>query len=114
MPLSDGAFIAKPAVTVLAASTVAMQGPVPLHAPDQPVNVDCVSAKAVSVTSVPAGKLALQVPPHVMPASPRARFLNLSEDDGEFMAPPCLEELRTIDRQNSAFACKQGAESPAA
>jgi len=41
------------AVTDLAASTVTVQAPVPLHAPLQPVKLDPEAAVAVSVTDVP-------------------------------------------------------------
>jgi hypothetical protein len=58
----------KLAVTNFAASTVTEHvPPVPLHAPDQPVNAEAESATAVSVTTVAAVKLAEHVPPHTMP-----------------------------------------------
>ncbi len=41
------------AVTVLAASIVTSQAPVPEHAPPQPVNVEPVAGVGVSVTTVP-------------------------------------------------------------
>src|SRR5256885_87220 len=56
------------AVTALAAVIVTLHAPVPLHAPDQPANVDPVAALAVSNTTVPWVKLAEQVVPHEMPA----------------------------------------------
>ena len=43
----------KVAVTLLLASTVTVQMPVPLHAPLQPVNAEPPAAVAVSVTIVP-------------------------------------------------------------
>jgi hypothetical protein len=48
------------AVTLLAASMVTMQSPVPVHPFDQPVNVSPVAATAVSTTTVPW----LNVPVH--------------------------------------------------
>ena len=47
---------------------VTTQGPVPLHAPPQPVNVVPAAGVAVSVTVLPLAKLALQVPPQLIPA----------------------------------------------
>jgi len=47
----------KLAVTDFAASAVTRHVPVPLHDPDQPVNVEVPSAAAVSVTCVPLVKL---------------------------------------------------------
>jgi hypothetical protein len=41
--------------------------PVPLHAPDQPENVDPVLGVAVSVMEVPAAKPALHVWPQLIP-----------------------------------------------
>ncbi len=43
------------------------QGPVPLQAPLQPANVDPPAGAAVSVTGVPAAKLAVQVGAQEMP-----------------------------------------------
>ncbi len=52
-----GGSRAKVAVTVWAALMVTSQGPVPEHPePDQPVNSDAWSGRAVRVTSVPAVK----------------------------------------------------------
>jgi hypothetical protein len=50
----------KVAVTVAVPLMVMMQLPVPVQGPDQPVKVDPVVATAVSVTTVPAGKVGLQ------------------------------------------------------
>jgi hypothetical protein len=58
---------AKLAVTLVFAVSVSAQVEVPLHAPDQPVNVDPVAGVAVSVTAVPLAKLALHVWPQSMP-----------------------------------------------
>jgi hypothetical protein len=57
----------KLAVTDLAASTVTMHVPVPVHAPDQPANCDVPSGVAVRVTWVPVVKPAAQVLPQSMP-----------------------------------------------
>src|SRR3954467_13589438 len=56
------------AVTVLAASIVPRQAPVPLHAPPQPVNAEPAAALAVSVTGVPSGKSCAHAAPQSMPA----------------------------------------------
>jgi len=47
----------KLADTDSAVSMVTEQVPVPLHAPDQPMNVDVPPGAAVSVTTVPLAKL---------------------------------------------------------
>ena len=57
----------KLAVTLLAASIVTTQLPVPLHAPLQPPNVLPLAAAAVSVTTVPDVNAAEHVPGHAMP-----------------------------------------------
>jgi len=60
----------KVAVTVVAAETVTVQAPVPVHpAPLQPLplKIEPAAGAAVSVTAVPLGKLAAQVAPQVMP-----------------------------------------------
>jgi hypothetical protein len=44
-----------------------MQLAVPVQAPDQPTNVESLAGVAVSVTVVVAGKVAVQVPPQLMP-----------------------------------------------
>jgi hypothetical protein len=62
------AAVLKVAVTEAVVEAIKLQVPVPLHAPDQPANVDPALGAAVSVTEVPAAKLALQVEPQVMPA----------------------------------------------
>ena len=46
---------------------VTLQLPVPVHAPDQPVNVDPVAADAVSVTDAPLFAVAVQVDPQEIP-----------------------------------------------
>src|SRR3989454_9468469 len=59
----------KVAVTVVAAETVAPHGAVPLHPPPlQPTNTEPPSGAAVTVTTVPAAKLAEQIAPQVTPA----------------------------------------------
>lgn len=55
-------------MTVAAAFIVTTHAPVPLHAPDQPVNDDEASAAAVSVTAVPKLYGSEQSAPQVMPA----------------------------------------------
>ena len=55
------------AVTVLAASIVTTQGPVPVQAPDQPANVDPVNAAGVNVTDVPCENDAEHVTPQSIP-----------------------------------------------
>lgn len=56
------------AVTAVAALSVTMQVPVPVHAPLQPANVDPLAGAAVSVTGVPVAKLPEHVGPQLMPA----------------------------------------------
>jgi hypothetical protein len=55
------------AVTDLAASIVAVQVPVPIHAPLHPVNIEVPSGAAVSATTVLESNNALQVEPQFMP-----------------------------------------------
>src|SRR5688572_25126298 len=65
------ACIARPkvAVTVAAAETVSVHGPVPEQPPpDQPLNDEPVAGVAVRVTIVPASKLSEQSAPQSMPA----------------------------------------------
>src|SRR5690348_9355092 len=49
-----GGIAAKVAVTLLAASIVTLQAPVPEHAPDQPLSCDPEAGVAVRATTVPA------------------------------------------------------------
>jgi hypothetical protein len=56
------------AVTELAPVNVTLQVLVPVHAPDQPANVEVAFGAAVSVTMAPLVKLALHVGPQLMPA----------------------------------------------
>jgi hypothetical protein len=65
---TGGAAVLKVAVTDVAALTVTMQVPVPVHAPDHPANVDPELAVAANVTEVPVAKLAVHVVPQLMPA----------------------------------------------
>ena len=62
------ATAANVAVTLLAASIVTMHPAVPLQAPPQPEKVLVASAVAVSVTTLPWAKIALQTLPQVIPA----------------------------------------------
>jgi hypothetical protein len=55
------------AVTLAAASIVTRHVPVPLHAPDQPVNADSASAVASSATTVPEANEKAHVLPQEMP-----------------------------------------------
>jgi len=56
------------AVTEVSAPTVTVHPPVPLHAPDQPVNVERDAGVAMRVTEVPALNFAEQVWPQLIPA----------------------------------------------
>jgi hypothetical protein len=56
------------AVTLRADVMETVQVEVPLHAPDQPENVEPVAAVAVRVTLVPDAKEAEQVAPQLIPA----------------------------------------------
>jgi hypothetical protein len=56
------------AVTEFAPVNVTLQVFVPVHAPDQPANVEVALGAAVSVTIVPLVKLVLHVDPQLMPA----------------------------------------------
>jgi hypothetical protein len=66
--LSTGAFPANVAVTILAASIVTRQTPIPLQAPDQPANAEPEAGAAVKVTIAPGAKGASQVAPQSIPA----------------------------------------------
>jgi len=55
------------APTLAAALIVTVQAPVPLQAPLQPAKVEPAPGAAVSVTTVAAAKLALQVAPQFNP-----------------------------------------------
>jgi hypothetical protein len=56
------------AFTVFAALMVTTQLPVPVHAPDQPLNFEPELATAVRVTTVPTAYAWLHVAPHAIPA----------------------------------------------
>jgi hypothetical protein len=59
---------AKVAVTVLAAFSVMVHAPVPVHAPLQPVNIAPAPGVAVRATTVPLLNVAKHVAPQLMPA----------------------------------------------
>jgi len=59
--------VSNSAFTVVLAVSVRVQVDVPVQAPVQPAKVDPEAAVAVSITCVPLGKLALQVPGQLMP-----------------------------------------------
>src|SRR5207247_631336 len=62
----------KVAVTVVAAETVTVHDPVPVHPPPlQPLKIEPAAGVAVSVTAVPLAKLAAPVAPQLMPARAR-------------------------------------------
>jgi hypothetical protein len=63
-------FWSNVAVTVLAASTVTVQLPLPLQAPLQPANVEPASGLAARVTLVPESKSAAHVVPQLIPPEP--------------------------------------------
>jgi hypothetical protein len=60
--------VANVAVTETSAVGVTAHVPVPLQAPDQPVNAEPALGVAVSVMGVPLAKLALHVVPQLIPA----------------------------------------------
>lgn len=55
------------APTAVLAFMVTLQVVVPLHAPDQPVNAEGDEVEAVRATTAPAGKVARQVEPQLIP-----------------------------------------------
>ena len=63
-----GAAAVNVAPTVAAAFMVTLQVDVPLQAPVQPAKVELAAGVGVSVTAVPAAKLAMHVVPQLMPA----------------------------------------------
>ncbi len=69
-----GAAVANMAVTLLAASIVTVQAPVPVHAPLQPVKVEPVAGTAVKVTVMLTPKGALQRVPQSIPAGVEVMF----------------------------------------
>ena len=67
-----GDFCENAAVTESSLPRVSWQGPVPLHAPDQPVNVAPASGTASKRSWVPVARVSLQLPRQSVPA-PRTR-----------------------------------------
>jgi hypothetical protein len=59
--------LVKVAVTLLSEVMVTVQDPVPVQAPDHPVNVDPADAVAVNVTLVPERKASEQFGPQLIP-----------------------------------------------
>src|SRR5439155_1633300 len=65
--LSDERVGAKVAVTAVAADTVTVQGPVPAQPPPlQPAKTELALGVAVSTTTAPLAKLAVQLAPQLM------------------------------------------------
>jgi hypothetical protein len=86
-----GAVEVKVAVTEVAAFTVTVHVPVPLHAPLQPVNVEAPSGAAVRVTTVPESNGALHVVPQLIPAG--------LEVTVPFPVPALLTERVTLETE---------------
>jgi len=63
---------ANDALTLEFADSVTTHAPVPVHAPDQPVNTEPAAGVGVSVTAVPLSKGATQVPGQDTPAGVEA------------------------------------------
>jgi hypothetical protein len=103
--------VLKLAVTVTLPVTVSTQVDVPLHPPDQPVNVDPEEGVAVNVTAVWSLKLAVQVDPQLIPeglllTAPEPTLVTVTENvcvgvgDGEELPPQAdrksnAEEINT-------------------
>ncbi|MCB0862107.1 MAG: hypothetical protein KDB66_02710 [Solirubrobacterales bacterium] len=68
LPVGRTVSLSNEAVTDLASLIVTLQVPVPVQAPDQPVNDEPVPAVGVNVTSVPKSKSAVQLEPQFTPA----------------------------------------------
>jgi hypothetical protein len=75
--------------TAVSALMLTLQVPVPLHPPDQALNVAFVPGAAVRVTAVPAEKVAVHVDPQSMPAGllvtvpvPEVATISWKEDGG--------------------------------
>lgn len=64
---AEGLKLSKVAVTFFAASMVTVQVPAPLQSPLQPTNTEPLAGVAVSVTTAPLWKDAVQVAPQSMP-----------------------------------------------
>jgi hypothetical protein len=63
-----GTAVPKLAEIVAFAFSVMLHAPVPLHPPDHPPNVEVDPGASLSVTTVPAANVYLQVEPQLMPA----------------------------------------------
>ena len=87
----------KVAVTFLTEVMVTVQEPVPEHAPLQPVKLDPVAGRAVSVTIVPIVKSAMQVLPQSIPPTL------------EVTAPAPVPALDTL----IGYACRRTNATPA-
>jgi hypothetical protein len=96
------AELLKVAVTARAAVIDTVQAAVPVHAPDQPANVEPVAAAGVSVTDAPLLKFALHVAPQLIPegddvtvpvplpafVTPRLNEVTGPATKGEIRVPP--------------------------
>ena len=65
--LGDGTLLVNVAVSAAGAFIVTAQGPMPLQSPIHPAKVEPTSGVAVSVTTLPKGKLVLHVTPQLIP-----------------------------------------------
>jgi hypothetical protein len=102
----------KSAVTVVAALSVTVQAPVPVHPPPlHPLKSEPASGAAVSVTMVPLGKLAEQLVPQLMPAgelvtvpTPLPALLTMRARVGSMPVPSRTRETVSPAPANVRFA----------